>query len=549
MSWADLHIHSNYSDGSQTVKDIFFKAKLMNIDVISITDHDTVDNMENAYYWSNYYNVDYIPGIEISAYDYSEKRKIHILGYNYSKEAKNIKALCNPLLAQRGEHTIGCINILKNDGYDINESAVRELFPNSKILYKQHIMLYLMKIGLTDSIYSDLYQILFKGNGICSKDIEYIDCVDAVEAIIKDGGHPVLAHPGLQDSFYLIPELKKKGLWGVELHHESNNHKHRMELKVLAKEYDLVLTGGSDSHGTYGSIHGIGDIVAPHSFFVPEEKNNPHRLNFAKELMVKCGEILYSVKVSVDEKSEKNSNHADLVTIYDINTEHRLVKSLKKEFPNDNFVTEENVTPYIHTNGYTWIIDPIDGTTNFIHQSENFSISVGCYYNGQPYFGLVYDVMHKHMFQGIPGKGAKIESRKISTLNQDISLKHSLGDFSLNSISILKSDYSLHLNELNHRIRGHRSLGCASLIICNIALGKLDFYISAKLKIWDYSAAVIILKEVGGEYFVKKDFKEEKDCRGKRIFLACGSRTISNELGTFFKKGNLSLENEKCILG
>lgn len=272
MIWADLHIHSRWSDGSQTVEEILRDADWRTVNVVSITDHDTVKGTEEALYWGSKFNIEVLPGIEISAYDYNENKKIHLLGYNYNSDAKHIHTLCDPLLEARNLNTIRQIDILLSAGYPISQDAVRIEAGEAPILYKQHIMQILKNKGLTNHIYSDLYRQLFKNEGICKGDIAYLDVFDAMKAILDDGGLPVIAHPGLQDSMYLIPQLAEKGLWGIELNHEGNTFQDRVNIVRLAEQYNLTLTGGSDTHGIYGSLNKLGDIVAPRSFSIQSLK-------------------------------------------------------------------------------------------------------------------------------------------------------------------------------------------------------------------------------------------------------------------------------------
>jgi predicted metal-dependent phosphoesterase TrpH len=115
-------------------------------------------------------------------------------------------------------------------------------------------MLHLIKKGLTDSIYSDLYRELFKGEGPAAGDITYVDVFQALEAIQADGGKAVLAHPGQQNTWDLVPALAEKGLWGIELHHEDHGPAERKRVAQLAGEYGLSMTGGSDDHGPMAPI-------------------------------------------------------------------------------------------------------------------------------------------------------------------------------------------------------------------------------------------------------------------------------------------------------
>jgi predicted metal-dependent phosphoesterase TrpH len=263
---ADLHCHSRCSDGSLTIEELVIAAKSRGIETLSITDHDTIAGQERAKRSAFEYGINYIPGIEISAYDPGTEKKVHILGYGFESPARSLKALCDPILEQRHLNTLRQIGILEKNSYPISEEEVRKEAGESRILYKQHIMQVLVKKGITDNIYSDLYRQLFKNNGIASGDIEYVKVQDAVRAVLEDGGIPVLAHPGQQNSFHLIYPLTKLGLLGIELNHPEHSDQHKARIKKAAKEYNLMLTGGSDFHGLYGSPCDLGEVQAPNSF-------------------------------------------------------------------------------------------------------------------------------------------------------------------------------------------------------------------------------------------------------------------------------------------
>ncbi|MDC7218428.1 MAG: PHP domain-containing protein [Spirochaetales bacterium] len=269
---ADLHVHSRHSDGSQTVEELIRLAAEKGLRAISLTDHDTISSLGEALEWGEKLGVQVIPGIEISAYDYGKGRKIHLLGYDFNREAPHLTALCSPLRQKRHENTLRQIDLLEKAGYPVTLTEVEEEAAEAPCLYKQHIMMILIRKGLTDSLYSSLYKELFKGGGICRGDIEYVDVFDALDAIRADGGKAVLAHPGQQYSFDLIPTLAERGLWGLEFNHEDHSEEDKARIRELAEQYGLALTGGSDTHGDYGSGCALGEICAPADFALTNDK-------------------------------------------------------------------------------------------------------------------------------------------------------------------------------------------------------------------------------------------------------------------------------------
>src|SRR5699024_3034201 len=131
----DLHVHSHYSDGSFSIQEIMERAKIENITHLSIVDHDTTGHIATAMKAGEQAGIVMIPGIEISAYDFSRKRKVHILGYNFD-DASNIQTLCQPLLKRRHEHSLWQLKQIKTAGYLIDEKKMNESIGPDGILYK-----------------------------------------------------------------------------------------------------------------------------------------------------------------------------------------------------------------------------------------------------------------------------------------------------------------------------------------------------------------------------------------------------------------------------
>ena len=262
----DLHTHSRCSDGSLTVEELVRAAAENEVVVLSLTDHDNIDGTCRAIACGAAHNIDVIPGIEISAWDPSAQRKVHILGYGYRSDASAITDLCTPLLRRRHARTLEQIQLISSAGYELSERDVRKEAGQSQYLYKQHIMAVLVQKGYADSIYSGLYRELFKGEGVAAGDIEYVHYADAIAAVLDDGGIPVLAHPGQQRSFDLIRVMIQLGLRGIEVYHPDHSREDVETACAYAENFDLLKTGGTDFHGTYGVEVELGSISAPRSF-------------------------------------------------------------------------------------------------------------------------------------------------------------------------------------------------------------------------------------------------------------------------------------------
>lgn len=248
----NLHLHSTYSDGSDSMEDVFRKAKTKGLTHISVVDHDTVAHIPEGKEMAQQFGITFIPGIEISAYDFKRHRKVHILGYDFNENPTHIKRLCAPILERRHANSLWQLEQIQQAGWQITIERAMEYVKEGGILYKQHIMNALTTAPFESDEYQSLYRSLFKGSGVASRDIEYVDAFDAVRAIVEDGGHAVLAHPGQTDSFDMIEELVKCGLGGIEVYHPDHTAEQVDRIVKVSLRYDLFLTGGTDDHGMYG---------------------------------------------------------------------------------------------------------------------------------------------------------------------------------------------------------------------------------------------------------------------------------------------------------
>ncbi|MGB4438338.1 MAG: inositol monophosphatase family protein [Sedimentibacter sp.] len=264
------------------------------------------------------------------------------------------------------------------------------------------------------------------------------------------------------------------------------------------------------------------------------ENNKLEMINYATQLVLESGNILKQA-IEGNIECDYKEDQRDLVTEYDLKIENFLLANLKLKYPKHKFISEEKINDE-EMSGLIWIIDPIDGTTNFVCFKKNFAVSIALYEDENPVFGIVYDVMKDDFYLGITGKGAYLNGKRLNNLGQT-SLKDCILDVSLNSMQIFYNEYNKLFFNIARDIRGHRSLGSASLSICKIASGEIQIYVSAKLKVWDFAAAGIILKECGGYYGTL-----DKRClclTGKPVaFLACSSYNLFDEIFNLYNNSS-----------
>lgn len=248
MYKADLNVHSTISDSNYTIEEIIESARNIGINHMAFTEYNTTKGAEYAVDIGRAKGIKIIPGIKISAYDNSHGKKVEILGYNY-KSTNNITKLCSPMVVRRNNNCIKQIKILQGLGYNINVDIIKKIA--GAYMFKQHILYYLYKTGQTTAIFGDVYKKVFTSRGACDFDIDYVSPVEAVKAIVKDGGHAVLAHPGKEKNLSIVFNLIEAGLSGVEINHYENNESDKKEIELICKMNNLFMTGGSDFHGDY----------------------------------------------------------------------------------------------------------------------------------------------------------------------------------------------------------------------------------------------------------------------------------------------------------
>ena len=257
---ADLHIHSTVSDGSDTIAQIIDAAKQKGLDAIAITDHDTLSHLRQIPADTG---IKVVVGVEISAIHLETKTKAHILSYNIQKPDL-LTALTQTILIARNRNSEKQIEILLGQGFKIDKDKLAKA--DGLCIYKQHIMDWLVSTGQASELFGGFYKKTFKNGGPCDFDICYPDVFDTVKTVKNAGGLAVLAHPGQQKNFYLIPELVKIGLDGLEINHHTHTEQDILAIRGYANQYSLFLTGGSDYHGKYeDQSAGIGDYLSEES--------------------------------------------------------------------------------------------------------------------------------------------------------------------------------------------------------------------------------------------------------------------------------------------
>jgi len=187
----------------------------------------------------------------------------------------------------------------------------------------------------------------------------------------------------------------------------------------------------------------------------------------------------------------------DLVTNFDEKAQEMILDRLSGSFPGHGFLAEEGLSQR-ERGEFRWIIDPLDGTTNYAHRVPIFCVSIGLEFQGRIILGVVYDPMQEELFQALEEEGAFLNGRKIR-----VSSEHDLGKSLVATgfpydIRISSINNAVHFNNFLTRVQAIRRCGSAALDLCYVACGRFDGFWELKLHPWDMAAGSLIVEEAGG---------------------------------------------------
>jgi len=238
-------------------------------------------------------------------------------------------------------------------------------------------------------------------------------------------------------------------------------------------------------------------------------------LNIALRAARKAGEILIDAvdRTNILAIEEKGRN--DFVTDIDRASEREIIYHLKKAFPAHTICGEESGLSEGGDPDYEWIIDPLDGTTNFIHNIPHFAISIACKHKGRIQQAVVYDPIKREEFTASAGAGAHLNGKRIRVSGRRgmdgalIGTGIPFNGFALENIT----PYLACMHDIVSKTAGVRRPGAASLDLAYVAAGRFDGFWEMNLKPWDIAAGSLIIQEAGG---LVSDFK------GGNSFLKSG---------------------------
>ena len=250
----DLHTHTNFSDGSSDIELLPKLAARAGLTHLAVSDHDTTLSAEYAYGHPVVQVVRMIPAVELTGFDVARGRRVHLLCY-WPKLTPALKEFCALMAARRNAATEKSMEELEALYPQFCREEAKAFSRRSGVTYKTHLIRLLFEYGYTDGIYKELYRELFgAGRGRVLHDPAYEPVQAVLELARGTGGVVVLAHPSVYSSMELAAQLAAQGaIDGVEIDHPRNTPQDKAALHELARQYGLIVTGGTDFHGMHMS--------------------------------------------------------------------------------------------------------------------------------------------------------------------------------------------------------------------------------------------------------------------------------------------------------
>lgn len=266
----------------------------------------------------------------------------------------------------------------------------------------------------------------------------------------------------------------------------------------------------------------------------------------AVQLALRAGQIIK--KALTEEKCvSTKTSAADLVTETDHLVEDLIISELRKKFPSHRFIAEESTAAgekCVLTDSPTWIIDPIDGTCNFVHRFPTVAVSIGFAVNQELEFGVIYHCTEERLYTGRRGQGAFCNERRLRVSREtDLSKALVLTEIGpKRDPDTLKLFFSNMERLLHAKAHGVRVIGSSTLALCHLASGAADAYYQFGLHCWDLAAATVIIREAGG--IVIDTSGGPLDLMSCRV-VAAGTREMAMLIAQALQTINYGRDDEK----
>ena len=262
MKCADLHLHTNFSDGTFSPEELVSYAQRFDLSCIALTDHDTVEGCARAAAACDAAGMEFIPGTELTA-EHNDT-ELHLLGYFVDTKNEKLLAEIARFQVVRQSRIHEMVARINDLGVPLQVESVFAL-ANCKSPGRPHVARALVKAGLVANL-DEAFERFLKKNRPAWVPKKKVSALEAVELIHQAGGLAVMAHPGLNRTDDVIPALVEAGLDGIECFHTKHSTAMSERYLLLAEKYHLLVTGGSDCHGFSKLKPLIGTVKLPYEY-------------------------------------------------------------------------------------------------------------------------------------------------------------------------------------------------------------------------------------------------------------------------------------------
>jgi myo-inositol-1(or 4)-monophosphatase len=211
-----------------------------------------------------------------------------------------------------------------------------------------------------------------------------------------------------------------------------------------------------------------------------------------------AGDVIVRSIGRVDPRKITVKSRNDFVSDVDRQAEREIVAILQKAYPSHGILGEEGGRMGVRNEDYVWVIDPLDGTTNFLHGFPQFAVSIGLLHRGRPDVGVIYDPLRQELFTAKRGAGATLENRRMRVAPHQSLHAALLGTGFPFKDQTYIDPYLGMLKDLIKDTAGIRRAGSAALDLAYVAAGRLDGFWEIGLQLWDMAAGVLMIQEAGG---------------------------------------------------
>lgn len=262
--FADLHLHTHFSDGTWTPEDLAAGAQRLGLGALALTDHDTVEGCARAAAACARLGLEFVPGTELTAEHAGQE--VHVLGYFMDPTHPELLRELEQCQHARQERIREMVTRLNQRGVGLRAEAVFAL-AQCRSPGRPHVARALVQHGYCGSL-DEAFERFLKKHRPAWVPKRKMSAARAIALIHAAGGLAVMAHPGLNHDDHLIPELVEAGLDGIECWHSKHSAAQAAHYLELAHQYRLLVTGGSDCHGTSKGPPLLGSVRLPREFYL-----------------------------------------------------------------------------------------------------------------------------------------------------------------------------------------------------------------------------------------------------------------------------------------